>query len=156
METKKQSLIDRFVNSIYPPRVITVSVCFVYGLMIAIGVESLTQPPNPVFWFAAALLIVGGAVGACSAWVGAYWLEGPMAILVAVGVGLEVVVRVPFVVDTGHWFTVFLAAALCLMFVIRIQRIWPKIYPSDRDPRIQAAVKAVLAREEYERMSVEG
>lgn len=156
METKKQSLIDRFVNSIYPPRVITVSVCVVYALMVAIGVESLTRPPNPVFWFAAGLLILGGAVGACSAWVGAYWLEAPMAILVAVGVGLEVVVHIPYVLETGRWFVVLLSVAMVVMWVVRIQRIWPKLYAGERDPRIQAKVKAVLKKEEYERLSSGG
>ena len=145
----------RLWRSVYPPRVVTALMVATYVVSAWMGVQAVinTAPPTHiVVWFAAAAMGIGGIVGAGAAWKGAYWLEGPMALSVSFGAFLVVLSRIDIAMQVEHFpITIPMAIIITLFFVNRMVRIWPRIYPADRDPRAQSKVAVALAREEYDR-----
>ena len=145
----------RVWGTLYPPRLVTAIMVAIYLVSVWMGVQAVINaipPHNIVVWFAAVAMCGGGLTGAVSAWKGAYWLEGPMALSVSFGAFLVVLSRIQLVPQVEHFpITIPMALIIALFFLNRVVRIWPRIYPADRDPRAQSEVAVALAKEEYDR-----
>lgn len=150
-------MFSNLYNTIHPPKIITIMMVTAYITCIAVGVLAWSNLPSPrldpIVVFATITLVVGGIVGAASCWVGAYWLEGPASIIMIYGVALVALSRLALVPILDHFpITILLAVTTGILFGTRVYRIWPYMYRGQADPKIQAEVKAALAKEESERL----
>lgn len=100
-----------------------------------------------VIIFAGVLMVVSGIMGAPSAWLGSWWLEGPAALIAVVGIMLVSINE--FVLTTAHvrWplHVIILSVIIALFFLGRALRVWPYSYR----PGVLPKSKLEKAEERY-------
>ena len=121
----------------------------IYTAISITGVEFITSYgslPWPVT-IAGALMFVSGVMGAPSAWLGSWWLEGPAALVAVVGIMLVSINE--FVLTTAHvrWplHVIILSVIIALFFLGRALRVWPYSYR----PGVLPKSKLEKAEERY-------
>lgn len=130
-------------SSLYEPRSITALTVIAYGLSAAAGMSLWTDPPGGddetvvLRTLATLLLIGGGAVGAPTAWQGAWWLERTAALSVAAGAAIAEVLAVTAHVEIGDgplWLSTYGLTLAGLFMLIRFLRTRRAPYAPGRGP----------------------
>ena len=100
-----------------------------------------------VITLAGVLMAASGIMGAPSAWLGSWWLEGPAALVAVVGIMLVSINE--FVLTTAHvrWplHVIILSVIIALFFLGRALRVWPYSYR----PGVLPKSKLEKAEERY-------
>lgn len=76
------------------------------------------------------LMVVSGVLGAPSAWLGSWWLEGPAALVAVVGIMLISIDELVLATAHVHWplHVIILSVIIALFFLGRALRVWPYSY----------------------------
>lgn len=138
------------------PRSVTAVMVMVYCLISFTGTLFLLRVDS-LSWMvivAGAIMVVAGLLGAPSAWMGSWWLEGPAALLAVVGMLLISVDEL--LLPTAHvrWplHVIILSVIIGLLFVGRALRVWPYSYRPGVLPKTElekAEEKYLRTRGEY-------
>lgn len=138
------------------PRSVTVVMVLVYWFISFAGTLFLLRVGS-LPWMvvvAGAIMLVAGLLGAPSAWMGSWWLEGPAALLAVVGMFLISVDEL--LLPTAHvrWplHVIILSVIICLLFLGRAFRVWPYSYRPGVLPKTElekAKEKYMRTRKEY-------
>lgn len=138
------------------PRSVTVIMVFIYTLITIAGAAFLFNVGSLplVVIVAGALMVVSGILGAPSAWLGSWWLEGPAALFAVVGMLLISIDE--FLLATAHvrWplHVILLSVIIGLFFLGRALRVWPYSYRPGVLPKTElekAKEKYTKTRKEY-------
>nr|DAX38712.1 MAG TPA: hypothetical protein [Caudoviricetes sp.] len=138
------------------PRSVTAVMVVVYTLIAVSGALFLLNAGNLpwVVVAAGALMLVSGVLGAPSAWLGSWWLEGPAALFAVVGMLL--ISCDELFLSTGHvsWpvHVILLSVIIGLFFLGRALRVWPYSYRPGVLPKTElekAQEKFAKTRREY-------
>ena len=142
-------------NSMKEPVAVTAVMVVVYTTLVCMG-ASLLAGVRPILCIAALgalLMTIAGAIGAPSAWLGSWWLEGPAAVLAVVGLILvsvsEFIANPAHVQWPGH--VLGLSIIIALFFLGRAFRVWPYSYR----PGVLPKSRLDEARERYEQTKYE-
>lgn len=140
---KRVELALRLWGSLSEPRVITAIIVVIYALVGFFGVSVLFDA-TPLVGIGGVLVVIGSFVALPSAWRGAWWLEGPVTVLVVLGLLWMVV--------SGSNHHPILLVSLTLFFVTRIFRVWPNLYRPGMIPasRIEIAKAHMESAQEAE------
>ncbi len=139
------------------PRSVTAVMVFIYAAISVTGLGFLTgQDKLPwIVILSGLLMVVSGVLGAPSAWLGSWWLEGPAALIAVVGIML-VAINELVLTTTAHlrWplHVIILSVIIGLFFFARALRVWPYSYRPGVLPksRLQEAEERYnKTREEY-------
>lgn len=146
----------KLFNTMKEPRSVTAVMVVVYALIAVSGALFLLNAGNLpwVVVAAGALMLVSGVLGAPSAWVGSWWLEGPAALFAVVGMLL--ISCDELFLSTGHvsWpvHVILLSVIIGLFFLGRALRVWPYSYRPGVLPKTElekAQEKFARTRREY-------
>lgn len=137
------------------PRSVTATMVVIYTAITITGIGFLTSVATLpwVVILAGVLMVVSGVLGAPSAWLGSWWLEGPAALTSVVGIMLisinELVLTTPHV----HWplHVIILSVIIALFFFARALRVWPYSYR----PGVLPKSKLEEAEERYNKAKQE-
>lgn len=138
------------------PRLVTGVMVGIYCLISVTGAMFLLHVASlPVTVIAAGvILLVSGILGAPSAWMGSWWLEGPAALLAVVGMLLISIDEL--LLPTAHvrWplHVIILSVIIGLFFLGRALRVWPYSYRPGVLPKTElekAEEKYIRTRKEY-------
>ena len=138
-------------KSMQEPKAVTAVMVVVYTLLVLMGASLLVgvRPVPAAVAIGGVLMLLAGAAGAPSAWVGSWWLEGPAALLAVAG--LVMVALSEFIANPGHvqWpgHVLGLSVIITLFFLGRALRVWPYSYR----PGVLPKSRLEEAREGYER-----
>lgn len=131
------------------PRSVTAVMVMVYLLISVTGAMFLLRVGS-LSWIvitAGVIMLVSGLLGAPSAWMGSWWLEGPAALLAVVGMLLISIDEL--LLPTAHvrWplHVIILSVIIGLLFLGRALRIWPYSYR----PGVLPKSKLEEAKEQY-------
>lgn len=146
----------KILDTMEEPRSVTAAMVAIYcfisitGFMFLLRVGSLPL----VVITAGAAMLVSGILGAPSAWMGSWWLEGPAALLAVVGMLLISIDEL--LLPTAHvrWplHVIILSVIIGLFFLARALRIWPYSYRPGVLPKTdleKAEEKYMRVRKEY-------
>lgn len=134
MATSKSSKGFRLVvwGSLSEPKLVTVVMVVTY---LFVGVSGLTficdrTPDTPAVAAGAVLMMLGGVLGTPSAWRGAWWLEGPAAVLSVAGMMVIAAMEVTASLSRLEWpqHTVVVTLIAACFFITRALRVWPEMY----------------------------
>lgn len=131
------------------PRSVTATMVVIYTAIAIMGIGFLTSAAALpwVVILAGVLMLVSGVLGAPSAWLGSWWLEGPAALVAVVGIMLVAINEL--VLGTAHvrWplHVITLSVIIGLFFVARAMRVWPYSYR----PGVLPKSKLEVAEEKY-------
>lgn len=121
----------------------------IYTAISITGIEFITSY-DTLPWtitLAGALMLVSGVMGAPSAWLGSWWLEGPAALVAVFGIMLVSINE--FVLTTAHvrwpFHVIVLSVIIGLFFFARALRVWPYSYR----PGVLPKSKLEKAEERY-------
>ena len=138
------------------PRSVTAVMVVVYLLISFTGTLFLLRV-GTLSWLvivASVIMLVSGLLGAPSAWMGSWWLEGPAALLAVVGMLLISIDEL--LLPTAHvrWplHVIILSVIIGLLFVGRALRVWPYSYRPGVLPKTElekAEEKYTRTRKEY-------
>lgn len=138
------------------PRLVTAVMVAVYLLISFTGTLFLMRVGS-LPWMvivAGVIMLVSGLLGAPSAWMGSWWLEGPAALLAVVGMLLISIDEL--LLPTAHvrWplHVIILSVIISLFFLGRALRVWPYSYRPGVLPKTElekAEEKYVRTRKEY-------
>lgn len=137
------------------PRSVTAVMVVVYTLIAVSGALFLLNAGNLpwVVVAAGALMLVSGVLGAPSAWLGSWWLEGPAALFAVVGMLL--ISCDELFLSTGHvsWpvHVILLSVIIGLFFLGRALRVWPYSYR----PGVLPKTELEKAQEKFARTRME-
>lgn len=144
------------LSTMEEPRSVTAVIVMVYWLISLAGALFLLRVGS-LSWMviaASAIMLVSGLLGAPSAWMGSWWLEGPAALLAVVGMLLISIDEL--LLPTAHvrWplHGIILSVIIGLLFVGRALRIWPYSYRPGVLPKTElekAEEKYIRTRKEY-------
>lgn len=133
------------------PRSVTAVMVVIYTAITITGIGFLTNI-TALSWvvvLASVLMVVSGILGAPSAWLGSWWLEGPAALTSVVGIMLISINEL--VLNTGHvrWplHVIILSVIIALFFFARALRVWPYSYR----PGVLPKSRLEEAEEQYNR-----
>lgn len=138
------------------PRAVTSVMVAIYCLISATGVMFLLHVASLPWVVIAAgvVMLVSGILGAPSAWMGSWWLEGPAALLAVVGMLLVSIDEL--LLPTAHvrWplHGIILSVIIGLFFLARALRVWPYSYRPGVLPKTElekAEEKYLRTRKEY-------
>lgn len=142
-------VMKNLLNTMEEPHSVTVVMVMVYCLISSTGTLFLLRVDS-LSWIvivAGMIMMVAGLLGAPSAWMGSWWLEGPAALLAVVGMLLISIDEV--LVPTAHvrWplHVIILSVIIGLLFLGRALRVWPYSYR----PGVLPKSKLEEARELY-------
>ena len=127
----------RIWGSLHEPRLVTAIMVTSYLLIAVQAVMILgDRPPHEIaVVIAAGFMLLGGIIGAPAAWRGAWWLEGPCAGAVMVGLiflaGISIAPAPP---DDLPGYSVVRTLLIVLFFITRMVRIWPQMYAPGKGP----------------------
>lgn len=114
------------------PRSVTAVMVVIYTAIAITGIGFLTSV-SVLPWvviLAGVLMVISGVLGAPSAWLGSWWLEGPAALTSVVGIMLISINEL--VLTTAHvrWplHVIILSVIIALFFFARALRVWPYSY----------------------------
>lgn len=133
------------------PRSITAIMVVIYCLISIAGSMFLLRMGSLplVVITAGAFMLVSGILGAPSAWIGSWWLEGPAALLAVVGMLLISIDEL--LLPTAHvrWplHGIILSVIIGLFFLARALRVWPYSYR----PGVLPKTELEKAEEKYKR-----
>ena len=139
------------------PRSVTAVMVVIYTAISVTGLGFLTdQDKLPwIVILSGLLMVVSGVLGAPSAWLGSWWLEGPAALIAVVGIML-VAINELVLTTTAHlrWplHVIILSVIIGLFFFARALRVWPYSYRPGVLPKSklqEAEERYNKAREEY-------
>lgn len=139
-------------ESLYEPRLVTALMVLSYGVAVVTGgIVIRGVPETGAALTATVLLISGGAAGSAGAWRGAWWLEGPAAVLTAVGFIALGVIDLLLTRGMDHWpgFTAGVCVFAALVALGRAVRVWRYSYAPGRAPRTtlqEQATRTELSR----------
>lgn len=128
----------------------------IYTAIAITGIGFLTSAVELpwVVILAALLMLVSGVLGAPSAWLGSWWLEGPAALVAVLGIMLVSINEL--VMTTAHvrWplHVIILSVIIALFFLGRALRVWPYSYRPGVLPKSkleEAEERYNKAKEEY-------
>ena len=128
----------------------------IYTAIAITGIGFLTSAAALpwVVILAGVLMLVSGTLGAPSAWLGSWWLEGPAALTSFVGIMLISINE--FLLTTAHvrWplHVIILSVIIGLFFIARAVRVWPYSYRAGVLPKSkleEAEERYNKARQEY-------
>lgn len=128
----------------------------IYTAIAITGIGFLTSAAALpwVVILAGVLMLVSGTLGAPSAWLGSWWLEGPAALTSFVGIMLISINE--FLLTTAHvrWplHVIILSVIIGLFFIARAVRVWPYSYRPGVLPKSkleEAEERYNKARQEY-------
>lgn len=146
----------KLLNSMTEPRSVTAVMVVIYTAISITGLVFLASFDTLpwVIVLAGVLMVVSGVLGAPSAWIGSWWLEGPAALIAVVGIMLVSVNE--FVLSTAHvsWplHVIILSVIIALFFFARALRVWPYSYRPGVLPKSrleEAEERYNKARKEY-------
>lgn len=144
------------LSTMEEPRSVTAVMVAVYWLIAFTGTLFLLRVGS-LPWIvivAGAIMLVSGLLGAPSAWMGSWWLEGPAALLAVVGMLLVSIEEL--LLPTAHvrWplHVIILSVIIGLLFLGRALRVWPYSYRPGVLPKTElekAEEKYTRTRKEY-------
>ena len=142
-------MMNRFLSSISEPKSVTAVIVTVYvaiavtGATFIVHVTSLTW----IIIVAGVLMVVSGVLGAPSAWLGSWWLEGPSALMAVAGMMLIAVNELMLMAPHVRWplHMVVLSVIIALLFLARALLVWPYSYR----PGVLPKSKLEEAKEQY-------
>lgn len=135
------------------PRSVTAVMVVIYTAISLTGLGFLTSYDSLpwVIILAALLMLVSGVLGAPSAWLGSWWLEGPAALVAVLGIML-----ISSTATSAHvrWplHVIILSVIIGLFFFARALRVWPYSYRPGVLPKSkleEAEERYNKTREEY-------
>lgn len=131
------------------PRSVTAVMVVVYTLIAIAGATFLFNV-GVLPWVvivAGALMLVSGILGAPSAWLGSWWLEGPAALFAVVGMLLISVDELLIATSHVRWplHVILLSVIIGLFFLGRALRVWPYSYR----PGVLPKTELEKAKEKY-------
>ncbi len=144
------------LSTMEEPRLVTGVMVGIYCLISVTGVMFLLHVGSlPVTVITAGvIMVVSGILGAPSAWIGSWWLEGPAALLAVVGMLLISIDEL--LLPTAHvrWplHVIILSVIISLFFLGRALRVWPYSYRPGVLPKTElekAEEKYIRTRKEY-------
>lgn len=146
----------KLIHSMSEPRSVTAVMVVIYTAISVTGLGFLTSYGS-LPWtiiLAALLMLVSGVLGAPSAWLGSWWLEGPAALVAVLGIMLVSINEL--VLTTAHvrWplHVIILSVIIALFFFARALRVWPYSYRPGVLPKSkleEAEERYNKTREEY-------
>lgn len=144
------------LDTMKEPRSLTAVMVVVYLLISLTGTLFLLRVGS-LSWMviaAGAIMLASGLLGAPSAWMGSWWLEGPAALLAVVGMLLISIDEL--LLPTAHvrWplHDIILSVIIGLLFVGRALWVWPYSYRPGVLPKTElekAKEKYMRTRKEY-------
>lgn len=147
---------SKLLDTMEEPRSVTAVMVMVYLLISFTGTLFLLRVGS-LSWVvivAGAIMMVSGILGAPSAWMGSWWLEGPAALLAVVGMLLISIDEL--LLPTAHvrWplHGIILSVIIGLLFLGRALRVWPYSYRPGVLPKTElekAEEKYMRTRKEY-------
>ena len=149
-------VMKNILSTMGEPRSVTGVMVVVYCLISVTGVMFLLHVGTlPVVVITAgAIMLISGILGAPSAWMGSWWLEGPAALLAVIGMLLISINEL--LLPTAHvrWplHGIISSVIIGLFFLARALRIWPYSYRPGVLPKTElekAKEKYVRTRKEY-------
>ena len=138
------------------PRSVTAVMVVIYTAISVTGFGFITSYSSLpwVITLAGVLMVASGIMGAPSAWLGSWWLEGPAALVAVVGIMLVSINE--FVLATAHvrwpFHVIILSVIIALFFFARALRVWPYSYRPGVMPKSkleEAEERYHKTREEY-------
>ena len=119
------------------------------GMLFLLGIGTLPW----VVVLAGVLMLIAGILGAPSAWLGSWWLEGPSALLAVVGILLVSINELVLTTSHVRWplHMIILAVIIALFFFARAVRVWPYSYR----PGVLPKSELEMAKEQYNRTKQE-
>lgn len=152
MAGPNKSRVGRLWASIHPPRPVTLGQLCLYVIAVFMGVLAVANFPEPRIgnYFAAGFLIVPAVFAAPAAWRGAYWLEIPLDAANGVGLVMFGLLYATRIGGPDLLFPAMIATCAYMAVTVfqRCWRSWLMLYPSGRDPRLQAKARAERAEME--------
>lgn len=146
----------RIWGTLHEPRIVTALMVATYGVVAAAMALILTSPriqPWDVT-LGCVVTILGCLLGAPSAWLGWWGVEGPAAALTALGLLAVAVEDTLRALTTDRWpgWPLLIIIALLLMIAQRMARTWGRAWEPGREPdtalrRAQIGVTVAKARE---------
>lgn len=139
----------KLLDTMTEPRSVTALMVIIYTTISITGLGFITSYDSLPYAiiFAGVLMVVSGIMGAPSAWLGSWWLEGPAALIAVVGIMLVSINE--FVLTTAHvrWplHVIILSVIIALFFLGRALRVWPYSYR----PGVLPKSKLEKAEERY-------
>lgn len=138
------------------PRSVTATMVVIYTAIAITGIGFLTSAAALpwVVVLAGVLMLVSGVLGAPSAWLGSWWLEGPAALTSVVGIMLVAINELVLTTAHVHWplHVISLSVIIALFFFARALRVWPYSYRPGVLPKSkleEAEERYHKTREEY-------
>jgi len=137
------------------PRSVTAVMVIIYTAIAITGFGFITsyEALPWVITLAGVLMVASGIMGAPSAWLGSWWLEGPAALVAVFGIMLVSINE--FVLTTAHvrwpFHVIILSVIIGLFFLGRALRVWPYSYR----PGVLPKSKLEEAQERYKRTKEE-
>lgn len=131
------------------PRSVTAIMVVIYMAIAITSIGFLTSAAALpwVVILAGVLMLVSGVLGAPSAWLGSWWLEGPAALTSFVGIMLISINELLLTTAHVRWplHVIILSVIIGLFFVARAMRVWPYSYR----PGVLPKSKLEVAEEKY-------
>lgn len=144
------------LSTMEEPRSVTGVMVVVYCFICVTGGMFLFRVGSlPVIVIAAGVfMLVSGILGAPSAWIGSWWLEGPAALLAVVGILLVAIDELLLATAHLRWplHVIILSVIIALFFLARALRVWPYSYRPGVLPKTElekAEEKYLRTRKEY-------
>lgn len=138
------------------PRSVTATMVVIYTAIAITGIGFLTSAAALpwVVILAGVLMLVSGVLGAPSAWLGSWWLEGPAALVAVVGIMLVSINELALTTPHVRWplHVIILSVIIALFFFARALRVWPYSYRPGVLPKSkleEAEERYHKTREEY-------
>lgn len=114
------------------PRIVTFFMVVIYGLSVVSAVSILLNPHRgPIESVVATICMgLGGAVGIPASWRGSWWLEGPAALLICLGMSMLAAIEGVRAIAQVEWphHTLVLTLIIMLFFLVRAAIVWPQMY----------------------------
>ena len=128
---------------VHQPRVISALYCAIYTIMLLGGISALIDPPRSIegaigtaaMTTLASLLTLGGALGAPSALVGAWWLERLAVVSVGFSAAIyaSIIITLDIQATTGNRdLQLSMVVVVLFMQAVRWQRIKQRPYDPSR------------------------
>lgn len=143
----------RIWGTLHEPRIVTALMVVTYGVVAAAMALILTSPriqPWDVT-LGCVVTIIGCLLGAPSAWLGWWGVEGPAAALTALGLLTVAVEDTLRALTTDRWpgWPLLIIIALLLMIAQRMARTWGRAWEPGREPDTQlrrAQIGVIVAK----------
>lgn len=131
------------------PKSVTAVMVTIYVAIAVAGAAFITYVTSLplIVIVAGVLMVVSGVLGAPSAWLGSWWLEGPSALMAVVGMMLIAVNELMLMTPHVRWplHMIVLSVIIALFFLARALRVWPYSYR----PGVLPKSKLEEAKEQY-------